>query len=207
MSECNYNKYIDYLPELTKKYEVQDDKFLFFFDSVNLEETFLALFSLKTGVLIFWIITLIQTLSSFLGIFSSSSFIEFITSFICFPLYGIICLYIFLGFNKEKYEYSKVGYLLISCLFILNAVCYFLKSFILIIEFITPWDGEFLNLSFLIYVFGYGLYLFVYLYFIYILYRYMLQVKNNQLKDNNNNNSLPKNSDKIEIIDEENKNN
>ena len=33
----------------------------------------------------------------------------------------------------------------------------------------------------------------------------MLQVKNNQLKDNNNNNSLPKNSDKIEIIDEENK--
>ena len=55
-----------------------------------------------------------------------------------------------------------------------------------LIDFITPWDGDFLRLDFLIYIFGYGLYLFIYLYFIYVLYRYMVQIKRNPGKESQN---------------------
>ena len=41
---------------------------------------------------------------------------------------------------------------------------YICKSVLKIIELITPWDGDFLKLDFLVYVFGYGAYLFIYLY-------------------------------------------
>ena len=63
-------------------------------------------------------------------------------------------------------------------MFLLQALKYLCKSVIKTIEFITPWDGDFLRLDFLIYIFGHGLYLFLYLYLIYILYRYMIQLSN-----------------------------
>ena len=59
------------------------------------------------------------------------------------------------------------------------ALRYLCKSVVKIIDFVTPWDGDFLRLDFLIYIFGYGIYLFIYLYFIYVLYRYMIQIKGN----------------------------
>jgi hypothetical protein len=68
---------------------------------------------------------------------------------------------------------------------------YICKSIYKTIEFITPWDGDFLRLDFLIYIFGYGVYLLIYLYLIYVLYRFMLEVKNGggqRLEENNENN-------------------
>jgi len=197
MTETKIDKMIEVIPEFSKKLEIPDDKFLFFFTPINLEEKFLFGLSLKTGTQIFGAITFIQAFRSLIYIFTPESFIRFIASIITFLLYAIICMYIFLATFKENYSYAKVSYLLISCLFILNATIYICKSVLKIIEFITPWDGDFLKLDFLVYVFGYGAYLFIYLYFIYILYRYILQLKNPSLNQNNDIGSIPQNNEEL----------
>ena len=117
-----------------------------------------------------------------------------------FIIYFVISVYAFLATLKQNYSYAKVSYLIISALFLIEALRYVCKSVIKIIEFITPWDGDFLRLDFLIYVFGYGVYLFIYLYFIYILYRYMNQLKNPGQADE----STPlNNEEKVNLNDEE----
>ena len=87
-----------------------------------------------------------------------------------------------------------MSYFIISIIFILESIKYAAKSVYKVIEFITPWDGDFLKLDFIIYILGYGAYLFIYLYFIYILYRYM-----NQEKKGNNNNE-----NKVELFESQN---
>jgi len=87
---------------------------------------------------------------------------------------------------------------MIAVLFLLMTLRYLGKSLVKIIDFITPWDGDFLKLDFLIYIFGYGFYLFIYLYFIYILYRYMIEIKGSSSKDNQNV-ELMNNFDEINI--------
>ena len=49
----------------------------------------------------------------------------------------------------------------------------------------TPWDRDFLQLDFLIYIFGYGIFLLIYLYFIYILYLYALQLQKEEFYKKN----------------------
>ena len=83
------------------------------------------------------------------------------------------------------------------------ALRYLAKSIVKIIDFITPWDGDFLRLDFLIYIFGYGFYLFIYLYFIYILYRYMRQIKGNEGIGSN---KIEINNNEEDINDNEKKN-
>ena len=171
---------IEYLPNASRNIPDQENKFLFFFPPApaNLEEKFLFGLSLKTGAQIFAVITLIQAISSFMDIFSPGSFWLFIVAIFAFAFYFVISLYAFLATIKENYTYAKVSYLAISVLFLIAALKYVCKSVIKVIEFITPWDGDFLRLKFLVYVFGYGIYLFIYLYFIYIFYRYMIQLGN-----------------------------
>ena len=171
---------IEYLPNASRNIPDQENKFLFFFPPApaNLEEKFLFGLSLKTGAQIFAVITLIQAISSFMDIFSPGSFWLFIVAIFAFAFYFVISLYAFLATIKENYTYAKVSYLAISVLFLITALKYVCKSVIKVIEFITPWDGDFLRLKFLVYVFGYGIYLFIYLYFIYIFYRYMIQLGN-----------------------------
>jgi len=88
-----------------------------------------------------------------------------------------------------------VSYFIISIIFILEAIKYAAKSVYKIIEFITPWDGDFLKLDFIIYVLGYGAYLFIYLYFIYILYRFMIEGKKG--KSNSDNNKINNNDEEL----------
>ena len=97
-----------------------------------------------------------------------------------------------------------MSYFIISIIFILEAIKYAAKSVYKVIEFITPWDGDFLKLDFIIYILGYGAYLFIYLYFIYILYRYMIQGKKG---NNNNDNNVDKlgNSESQNLITNEGK--
>ena len=181
----NYEKALNVLPELTEKVPIKDEKFLFFFDPepIKFDEKFLLGMSLKTGVYIFAAITCVQSLSTFFDIFRAETFWLFIVTIIACLVYLIICCYAFLSAYYEKYSYAKVSYFIISIIFILEAIKYAAKSVYKVIEFITPWDGDFLKLDFIIYILGYGAYLFIYLYFIYILYRYMNQEK----KGNNNN--------------------
>ena len=192
----NYEKALNVLPELTEKVPIKDEKFLFFFDPepIKFDEKFLFGMSLKTGVYIFAAITCVQSLSTFFDIFRTETFWLFIVTIIACLVYLIISCYAFLSAYYEKYSYAKVSYFIISIIFILEAIKYAAKSVYKVIEFITPWDGDFLKLDFIIYILGYGAYLFIYLYFIYILYRYM-----NQEKKGNNNNE-----NKVELFESQN---
>ena len=114
-------------------------------------------------------------------------------------IYFCISLYTCLGAYKENYKFIKVSYMVISVLFLLKALKYLAKSVYKVIEFITPWDGDFLKLEFIIYVLGYGAYLFIYLYFIYILYKFMVQIKGGN-SNNNNSSELLGNSEGQNLI-------
>ena len=183
----NYEKALNVLPELTEKVPIKDEKFLFFFDPepIKFDEKFLLGMSLKTGVYIFAAITCVQSLSTFFDIFRAETFWLFIVTIIACLVYLIISCYAFLSAYYEKYSYAKVSYFIISIIFILEAIKYAAKSVYKVIEFITPWDGDFLKLDFIIYILGYGAYLFIYLYFIYILYRYMNQEKKGKYNNEN----------------------
>ena len=184
MSELKIDTIVNYLPDLSERFPAADDKFLFFFEPVILEDKFFFGLSLKTGVQIFSIITLIQAINAFLDIFRPYSFWLFIISIIAFVIHFAVAFYAFLSTLKNNYLYSKVSYLIISVLFLIEAAYYISRSVLKIIDFITPWDADFLQLNFLIYIFGYGIFLLFYLYFIYILYRYMLQLKNGEKSKN-----------------------
>ena len=189
----NLDKYVKYLPDLSKKIPVEDSKFLFVFPPEIVDDKFLFGLTFKTGVQIFAIITLIQAIGSFLDIFSPSNFWLFLVAILAFCFYFVIAIYAFLSTLRENYNFARLSYLMVAAIFLIMALRYLCKSIVKIIDFITPWDGDFLRLDFLIYIFGYGLYLFIYLYFIYVLYRYMIQIKRNpgeesqnvELKDNN----------------------
>ena len=202
MSESNMDKALDYIPEMSKNLPSNDEKFLFFFEPVNVDEKFLFGLSLKSGVYIFSAITCIQALSTLFDIFRTETFWLFIVSIIAFIIYFFISLYACLGAIKEKYIYIKVSYIIIAVLFLIEALKYLAKSIYKVIEFITPWDGDFLKLDFLIYILGYGAYLFIYLYFIYILYRFMVQIKSGR----NNNSEVLGNSENQNLIDDIDKN-
>ena len=178
MPELNYDTVVNYLPNLSQKLPVQDDKFLFFFDPQLVDEKFLFGLPLKTGVFIFSVVALIQALNAFFEIFEPNSFWLFIVSIIAFLVYFTVAFYAFLGALQNNYSFVRLSYIIIAVLFLIEALKYVCKSIYKTIEFITPWDGDFLRLDFLIYVFGYGVYLFIYLYLIYILYRFMLEARN-----------------------------
>ena len=188
----NLDKYVKYLPDLSKKIPVEDSKFLFVFPPEIVDDKFLFGLTFKTGVQIFAIITLIQAIGSFLDIFSPSNFWLLLVAILAFCFYFVIAIYAFLSTLRENYNFARLSYLMVAAIFLIMALRYLCKSIVKIIDFITPWDGDFLRLDFLIYIFGYGLYLFIYLYFIYVLYRYMIQIKRNpgeesqnvELKDN-----------------------
>ena len=202
MSDIKLDEVVEYLPQASRNIPVSDDKFLFFFNPISIDEKFLFGLTPKTGVQIFAVITLIQAISSFLDIFSPDSFWLFIVAILAFIIYFVISVYAFLATFKQNYSYAKVSYLIISAIFLIAALRYVCKSVIKIIEFITPWDGDFLRLDFLIYVFGYGVYLFIYLYFIYILYRYMIQLNNPSQEGE----SIPLNNDENANLNDEEKN-
>ncbi len=187
MSDVKIDEMVNYLPNASRNLQTNDEKFLFFFDPKIMDEKkFLFGFSLKTGVQIFSVVALIQAISSFFDIFNPGSFLMFFVNIVAFVIYLVIAFYAFLSTIKDNYLFAKVSYLTASVLFLLIAIKYVCKSIIKIIEFITPWDGDFLRLDFLVYIFGYGLFLFIILYFIYVLYHYMLELKNpNPIVQNN----------------------
>lgn len=186
MPELNYDTAVNYLPNLSQKLPIQDDKFLFFFNPEIVDAKFLFGLPLKTGVFIFSVVALIQALNAFFEVFKPNSFWIFIVSIIAFLIYFIIAFYAFVGALQNNYSFVKLSYSIIAVLFLIEALRYVCKSLYKTIEFITPWDGDFLKLDFLVYVFGYGVYLFIYLYLIFLLYRFMIQVKNGESVNNNN---------------------
>ena len=187
MSEDKMKEMIDYLPNASKVFPVQDEHFLFFFEPKLMDvKRFLFCLSVKTGTQIFSVIMLIQAISSFLDIFSGS-FLGFFAKLIAFGFYFVAGFYTLVSTLKDEYLFARVGYLFISIVFLFNAFYFVCKTFIDVIEFITPWDSKFLQLGFLIDFFGYGIFLFIYLYMIYVLYHFMLELKNPNVAVESNN--------------------
>ena len=178
MSEDKMKEVIEYLPNASQMFPVKDDHFLFFFEPKLMDvKRFLFCLSLKTGTQIFSVIMLIQAISSFLDIFSGS-FLGFFAKIIAFGFYFVAGFYTLVSTLKDEYLFARVGYLFISIVFLFNSFYFVCKTFIDVIEFITPWDSKFLQLGFIIDFFGYGIFLFIYLYMIYALYHFMLELKN-----------------------------
>ena len=201
--EWNYDTVVNYLPKMAAKIAIPDEKFLFFFNPELVDEKFLFGITPKTGAYIFSVVILIQAIGSFFKIFTPDSFWIFILSILATFIYFVIGFYSFYGVSNNKFLYIKVSYLIIGLVFLIEALIYILKSLYKIVEFITPWDGAFLDLDFLIYVFGNGVFLFIYLYLIYIFYRFMLQVKNG--KEESNGDNLNENDEEKNLVNEDEK--
>ena len=156
-----------------------DEKFLFFFEPVILEENkFLFGFSLKSGVVIFSLIMAIQSFNFFCDIFSLFSFLYFLFSILSFIFHFLAAFYSFRSVKNNSYQDAKVSYLIASFIFIITTMYYLYKSLSKILLFMTPFKTGFLDLYSLIPILGYVVFLLFYLYFIYILYLYMIQLKN-----------------------------
>ena len=157
-----------------------EDKFLFFFEPKNLDNECVGGISLVNGVRIFAGISLIQALNSCMEIFQTTLWMEKFGYILLTLVFLTICLCAFFSTLSENMTFAKIAYWVSAAAFLLAAIKYICKSFLKIIEFINPWDGDFLQLDFLVYVFGRGFYLFLYLYLIWILYCYMANhAKNN----------------------------
>lgn len=187
--DSKYPKAVNFLPEKFKEINFSVDSFLFIAkpnpDTIDKECLFGL--SLKTGVRIFAIIMLFESLSAFMDVLSPETLWKLIFHIIIFLFYLITGFYAFYSTIKEKKCYAKISYFLIALVFIIDAVRYICKSLLKLIEFITPWDSDFLRIKFLIYIFGYGFYLFIYLYLVWILFCYMKSLPDDE-QDNKDKN-------------------
>ena len=161
------------LEEQAKNVSYGEDKFLFFFEPKNVDNECVGGISLKNGVRIFAAVSLIQALNSCMEIFQTTLLMEKLGYIFLTVVFVIICLCAFFTTLNDNMTLAKAAYWISGIAFLLAAIKFICKSFLKIIEFINPWDGDFLQLDFLVYIFGRGFYLFIYLYFIWILYCYM----------------------------------
>ena len=170
-SNNNYDVKLDELKDPSQ------EKFLFFIVPDKVDTQCIAGLSLKNGVRILSGILLYEALYSL----NQSWDTKYTSKFIFRLLLGLCylctaCLICYITF-KENLSYTKIAFIIVEVLFILEFLYYLLKSFLRTFEFINPWDGDFLNLKNILYIFGDLAYLFVFLYFIYVLYCFLVSLK------------------------------
>ena len=160
--------------------EIKDpnqDKFLFFFTPAKLDTECIGGITLKNGVRILSVIVLYEALSSLAVSLDTNNTLKFILSLILFILYlGIGCLAFYSTFN-DNISLAKFLYIILGVLFIIKTIYYIFECAIRLIEFINPWDGDFLKLKAITFILGKLAYLFIFLYFIYVLYCYIFASK------------------------------
>ena len=157
----------------TKSLQNGDNKFLFFIPPNSIDNECIGGISLINGIKIFAAVSFIQAISSFSEIFNAEIFLEKIGYILLTTAFVIICLCSLFAALNENTTLAKISYWLAGFLFVLAAIKFLCKSVLKIIEFINPWDGDFLQLDFLVYIFGRGLFLFIYLYFIWITFCFL----------------------------------
>ena len=173
------------LENINNNYEVKleelkdpsQDKFLFCIVPDKVDEQSIAGLSLKNGVRILSGFLLYEALYSF----TQSWDTKYTSKFIFRLLLGLCylctaCVVCYITFN-ENLSYTRISFIVVEILFILEFLYYLLKSFLRVFEFINPWDGDFLNLKNFIYIIGDLAYLFAFCYFIYVYYCYLVSLK------------------------------
>ena len=151
------------------------DKFLFFFKPEECDKECVFGISLLNGIKIFSIVSMLQAISAFMDIFQSNSLLKTCGILFLVAIYVLIALFAFWGATQNDTNKLKCCYWTASVLFILSALTYLCKSILRIVEFINPFNGDFLNFGLWIYILGTGVYLFIYLYFIWIVYCFITQ--------------------------------
>ena len=153
------------------------DKFLFFYTPEKIDKECIGGITLKNGVRILSVIVFYEAFSSLVPLFETEYTFKFIINLLFFIFYlGIGCLALFSTFN-DNISLAKLSYIVLCVLFIIQVLFYLIKCSIRFIEFINPWDGDFLKLKIIISIMGKLAYLFIFLYFIYVLFCYIVSLK------------------------------
>ena len=157
--------------------DVNTEKFLFLVVPDKVDTECIGGITLKNGVRILSVIVLYESLASLANLFEAkytSKFIINLIFFICYLCIGSLAL--FSTFN-DSISFAKIAYILVCIFFILEAFFYALKCAIKLLEFINPFDGDFLKIKILIYILAKLAYLFIFLYFIYVLFCFIFELK------------------------------
>ncbi len=153
--------------------EPGENKFLFFFEPKNVENECIGGISLKNGIYVFAGFSLLLAISYCMEIFDRLYFIEKLGYTLITLAFIIIAFCAFFAAFNENMIMAKISYWTAGVLFCLAAIKFICKSLLKIIDFINPFDGDFLKIDFLIYILGRGALLFIYLYFIWIIFCFM----------------------------------
>lgn len=185
---------LDPIPSFIEGLPLPDDKFLYLFTPAKIDNECYFGFPLKTGVKVLSLLVLIHSISYLVHVFSPGTLWLLIVYIVAFVVLLATTIYAFLSTMNEKYSYAKTAYIILGLIFAYQAIKYVCKSLLKIVEFITPWDSDFLNMNSLVYILGYGVYLFINLYFIWVLYCFMLSIKGGIPVVNVNNEDVEKES-------------
>ena len=157
--------------------EPNTEKFLFLVKPEKIDNECIGGISLKNGVRILSVIVFYEALSSLAAMLDTKYYSKYIFSLLFLIFYLIIgCLALYSTF-KDDLSIARISYIILCIVFIVEAIFYLIKCTIRLIEFINPWDGDFLKLKTIIFILGKIAYLLIFLYFIYILYCYIISLK------------------------------
>lgn len=184
MADQRLEEIADVLPKYTEKVPLEEDKFLFFFKPGRLNSDLFGKYDLVLGVRILGICFILETINALIDSIFPKSLFGWIISVILLILFGISSFYILFCTYNLKPVYLKIAYLFGGALMLLLLTGYTLKTFYKITCFLYPFNKDFLQLNFLIYVFGKGVLVFIYLYLVWILYCYMKRRENGSLSLN-----------------------
>ena len=177
MSSLENNEIKENEVKIEEMKEPDQEKFLFVFTPSKVDTECIAGLSLKNGVRILVAILLYEGLYSLNQSFDTKYTTKFIFRLIAGICYlCVACLTCYITFN-ENIKLAKISYVINCILFIFEIIYYLVKSFLRLFEFINPWDGDFLSLKKILYIFGDLAYLFILLYFIYVLFCYIISLK------------------------------
>ena len=150
-----------------------EEKFLFFFQANNVDKECIGGISLVTGIKIFSVVSLLQAINSFMDIFQSTTHYQKIVNISLTLIFLVICFCAFFCTVNENMSFARISYCLAAIIFLLGTLKFLWKGLWKMVEFINPWDGDFLQFEFFTYILGRGFILFAYLYFIWIIYCFM----------------------------------
>ena len=153
------------------------EKFLFLIVPDKIDTECIGGITLKNGVRILSVIVLYEALTSLSIMFDTNYYTKYLFYLLFFVCYLGVTSLAFISTFNDSFALAKISYITLCILFILKVLFYLLKCVMGLIEFINPWDGDFLKLKIIIYILGNLAYLFVLLYFIYILYCFMISLK------------------------------
>ena len=163
--------------KLNEMKDPNTEKFLFLIVPDKIDTECIGGITLKNGVRILSVIVLYEALTSLSKMFDTNYYTKYLFYLLIFVCYLGVTSLAFISTFNDSFALAKLSYITLCIIFILKVLFYLLKCIFGLIDFINPWDGDFLKLKIIIYILGNLAYLFVLLYFIFVLYCFMISLK------------------------------